>query len=324
MAAAIGRIMVLFNKETIQKVPLTENVLRIGRVPESNIHLSNGKVSRNHAEVRVEPQGPILTDLGSTYGTFIKGQRLLPNEPQLLVDGTAFEIGPYTLVYHATEQLTEGQDETESHPAPVPVVEPPPVITTPDVLLPPRGPEATQPVSRSLEDELDSLYLYNLPDIFQENDFLRRFLLLFEDIWEPLEQRQDHIAMYFDPRTCPEPFLLWLASWLDLTLPRYRAKEEAGGEERQIKPAAMIRYLLTQAMDLYNWRGTRYGLTRMIEVCTGITPEISEIPTRPFVFLIRITVPAGPVGEMLDRDLIEELIETHKPAHVGYILEVNI
>src|SRR5436190_12043587 len=103
MAAAIGRIMVLFNKETIQKIPLTMDVFRIGRVPESNIHLSNGQVSRNHAEIRVEPQGPILTDLGSTYGTFIKGQRLLPNEPQLLVDGAAFEIGPYTLVYHATE-----------------------------------------------------------------------------------------------------------------------------------------------------------------------------------------------------------------------------
>jgi hypothetical protein len=29
-------------------------------------------------------------------------------------------------------------------------------------------------------------------------------------------------------------------------------------------------------MDLYRWRSTRYGLTRMIEVCTGLTPEISD------------------------------------------------
>src|SRR5204862_3065515 len=128
-------------------------------------------------------------------------------------DGAAFEIGPYTLVYHATEPIIEEEDDTESRRNAVPLVEPPVVTATPDVLfLPPRGPEATQPVSRSLEDEPDSLYLYNLPDIFQENDFLRRFLLIFEDIWEPLEQRQDHTAMYLEPRTCPASFLPWLPS----------------------------------------------------------------------------------------------------------------
>ena len=310
MAASHGQLIIMLEGEIIQKLPLTMNVLRIGRVPESGLQLSHAMVSRNHAEMRMEAQGTILIDLGSTYGTIVKDQRLLPNEPHMLADGTVFQIGPYTLIYQATEPTTasldqdDGQLPKSEQPAELKVAAPPQV---PFRL--PHMPEATMPVPRSLEDDPDSIYLYNLPDIFQENNFLKRFLLIFEDIWEPLEQRQDHISMYFDPRTCPESFLPWLASWLGLVLPTHRLE--------------VHRHFLTQAMELYNWRGTRYGLIRMIEVCTGLTPEIVELPTRPFVFLVRITIPSDFPGEIPDKNLIEELIQTHKPAHVGYLLEVN-
>jgi len=287
------------------------DVLSIGRVPESGLQLSHAMVSRHHAEVRMEPQGPILTDLGSTHGTMVKGQRLLPNEPFLLVDGTLFSIGPYNLIYQTTESVVHPLDQADAQP-PKPELESSQQNTQELALVPIYMPDRSgEPASppRSLEDDPGSIYLYNLPDTFRENDFLRRFLLIFEDIWEPLEQRQDHISMYFDPRTCPESFLPWLASWLGLVLPTYRLE--------------VHRHLLTQAMDLYNWRGTRYGLIRMIEVCTGLTPEILEIPARPYVFLIRVTIPPGLSGEVPDRQLIEELIQLHKPAHIGYLLEVN-
>ena len=62
-----------------------------------------------------------------------------------------------------------------------------------------------------------SRYLPYLPIIFQDNDFLSRFLQIFEAIWEPLEQRQDHIGMYLS-RTCPASWLPWFASWFGLTL----------------------------------------------------------------------------------------------------------
>jgi phage tail-like protein len=167
-----------------------------------------------------------------------------------------------------------------------------------------------QPVPGPSADRSDSIYLRYLPDIFQENDFLRRFLNIFEDIWEPLEQRQDHIEMYFDPLTCPESFLPWLASWLDFPFNTYW-------------PVAQYRRLLAQAMELYRWRGTRYGLIRMIELFTGLTPVITENPSESFVFHIRITLPPGSSGETVDKGLIEELIQMHKPAHAGYLLEVN-
>src|SRR5262249_49456323 len=117
---------------------------------------------------------------------------------------------------------------------------------------------------------------------------------------------QDHIAMYFDPRTGPVNFLPWLASWLGLAFNDYW-------------PETRRRHLLTEAMDLYRWRGTRYGLQRMIEVCTGLSAEIGEAPGQPLVFHIRVAVPAG---SDIEPAMIEDLIRIHKPAHAGYVLEL--
>ena len=79
------------------------------------------------------------------------------------------------------------------------------------------------------------------------------------------------------------------------------------------------RRLLAEAIDLYRWRGTRYGLVRMIEVCTGITPEVTENTAQPYTFDVKITLPKD--GD-IDKNLIDELIQAHKPAHAGYRLEV--
>jgi phage tail-like protein len=286
-------------------IPLQHPVLRIGRNPECDLQLNSAMVSRAHAEIRQGLRGAILTDLGSSNGTFIGDQRLLPNQPHLLADGTSFRIGAYQLTYRISAANSQEADES--------------ALPISDLLtLPPEGvtmrvqaaaPKIASPVRRVVEDRRASLYTRFLPDIYQENDFLQRFLHIFEDIWEPLEQRQDHISLYFDPRTCPLSFLSWLASWLDIPLnPHW--------------PEARQRHLLTQAMELYSWRGTSYGLARLIEICTGLTTEIVEKPNEPFVFHIRISLSSATDGEAVDRAFIEELIQAHKPAHAGYILEV--
>ncbi|HLI71978.1 MAG TPA: phage tail protein I [Ktedonobacteraceae bacterium] len=313
MLTQTAQLIVQLQGAVIQTVPLNVPVLRIGRAPESGLMLDNHMISRNHAEIRSGPQGAVLTDLGSSNGTFIGDQRLLPNQPHLLTDGASFRIGPYLLIYRAAAEQEQGQEEDEGMlPIPEQATLPPEIAVeaaqTRNQISPLPRPEP--PAPRKPERGRSSLYTRYLPDIYQENDFLQRFLSIFEDIWEPLEQRQDHIEMYFDPRTCPVSFLPWLASWLDIPLnPHW--------------PEARKRRLLSQAMELYSWRGTLYGLARMIEICTGLTPEITEVLSEPFVFHVRITLSSSPPGEAVDRALIEELIQTHKPAHAGYILEVS-
>ena len=314
--------------QVFQTFPLTMPILRIGRTPESGLPLPDREVSRSHAELRMEPQGPILTDLGSSNGTFIGNQRLLPNQPHVLADGATFRIGPFLLTYQGSKLPSSPGEESESDTQGLPIgvqdlgrgqpLQPAPRVVGPVPIeisgagassAPTTRSQAPRPPSRRPLEEPNSIYSRYLPDIFQEDDFLRRFLHIFEDIWEPLEQRQDHIAMYFDPRTCPVSFLPWLASWLDIPLKTHW-------------PIARQRRLLAQAIELYSWRGTSYGLIRMIEVCTGLIPTITDVPGQPHVFRIQISLAVGAADETVDRALIENLIQTHKPAHVGYILEV--
>jgi pSer/pThr/pTyr-binding forkhead associated (FHA) protein len=75
---------------TGQRVVLGEFVLTIGRLPECTITLADTNVSRKHAEVRPEGAGFLLSDLGSTNGTFVNGARITQHE---LSDGDVITFG---------------------------------------------------------------------------------------------------------------------------------------------------------------------------------------------------------------------------------------
>jgi len=287
---------------------LTGAVVTIGRTPGNSLPLQHEAVSRLHAELRVTPEGLIVTDMGSKNGTLVGAARLAPNQPVRLAPGGVFRIGPYVLRYEVTragaahEAVSEVAEKRSAANADI---EPLPAGPPPRVYSPPAPPRERMPMP--LPNSGVSKYLDFLPMIFHENDFMSRFLLIFQSIWEPLEQRQDHLAMYFDPRTCPAPFLQWLGGWLGMTGVGPRWSE------------GRLRTLLTEAVELYRWRGTRYGLTRMIEVCTGITPVVAETASNPNVLHIRVAIP--PESE-IDRETLERLVIANKPAHTAYILDV--
>ncbi|PDW02679.1 FHA domain-containing protein [Candidatus Viridilinea mediisalina] len=289
-------LIVRFQGQLVQRASLHDERLTIGRTPDNDLSLPHPQVARQHAELRLEGTQIFLVDLGSSSGTLFADARLLPHQPQLLVAGAVFRIGPFELAYQQEEaEAPVGEpvelDQAELVAALLPRTLPKEHVNTPP--LPPVGPLSS--------------YLNHLPAIYHENDFLGRFLLIIEAMWEPLEQRQDHIAMYFNPRTCPPTMLQYLSTWLDLPL-------------NPFWPEPLKRLLLAEALDLMRWRGTRYGLVRLIELVTGLTPEITTEPQQPLVMRVRITVPDN---NGVDRDLIETLIKSYKPAHIGYILELR-
>lgn len=57
-------------------VPINAARFTLGRRPDSSLCLPFQTVSSNHAEFRAQPDRLILTDLGSTNGTYVNGQRL--------------------------------------------------------------------------------------------------------------------------------------------------------------------------------------------------------------------------------------------------------
>jgi serine phosphatase RsbU (regulator of sigma subunit) len=95
-------LLVLTENAPPRHVPLNILPLTIGRTAPSELTLDGTTVSRRHC--RLEQQGDqiLLTDLGSTNGTFVNGERA--TSPIVLQDGARITIGAHALGYHRRSQ----------------------------------------------------------------------------------------------------------------------------------------------------------------------------------------------------------------------------
>lgn len=73
----------------------------IGRSPSSDIILDEAKVSRRHAEIRQVNGHYVITDLGSSNGTIIKGKKI---DQHVLNAGDEINIGGSSLVFYFPDQ----------------------------------------------------------------------------------------------------------------------------------------------------------------------------------------------------------------------------
>ncbi len=294
---AKGQIIVQYQGQDVHVKPVEGN-LSIGRLPENDLALALPGVSRRHAEIQLTENGLVIVDLNSDKGTFIAGNRLLPEQPYPLPVGTAIQIGPFVLTYQLLEGGAGVAVEQTLGGVETPTIEIPVTPSTPI-----KVPRTREPMPLTMGA---SSYLQYLPAIFHEHDFIDRFLRIFETIWEPLEWRQNALEMYFDPRTSPTGMLEWLAGWMGLPVAMHY-------------PESRRRALLHEALDLYRWRGTHYGLARFIELSTGFPATIINEPGKPFVIRVKINPPAD---ETVPLEILEDVVKTHKPAVMGYIIEV--
>lgn len=79
-----------------QRYHLTGPTTVAGRGSEADIVVDDTGVSRQHVRFEVTEFGTILTDLGSTNGTFVEDQRI---KEVTLLDGNAITIGRTTMMY---------------------------------------------------------------------------------------------------------------------------------------------------------------------------------------------------------------------------------
>jgi phage tail-like protein len=173
----------------------------------------------------------------------------------------------------------------------------------------------------------ESSYLQYLPGLYRDDEFMGQFLLIFEAIMKPLENTVNNLALYFDPLVTPESLLQWLASWADLALDA-------------TWPVERRRELVKSAAELYRWRGTKRGLAEYLRIYTGSVPEISEyIPGMRLDHETKlgINTQLGSSGEghhftvslelngnnEVDIDIVRSIIESQKPAHTVYTLQIR-
>jgi phage tail-like protein len=184
-----------------------------------------------------------------------------------------------------------------------------------------------QPSQQNSAEAPESAYLRYLPTIFQQDPFLRRFLLIFESVLRPLERTVDNLPHYTEPELAPASFVPWLAHWVSVAL------DSAWPLERQ-------RALVANAVEIYRWRGTRYGLKLHLWTYTGVEPLIQEhqggfvlgrdnaigwttqlVQAQANTLLFIVTVPTTN-PRSLDPQVLRTIIEEDKPAHTTYRLRV--
>jgi phage tail-like protein len=304
------------------RYPLEETTT-LGRQPGNDIELTDQRVSRRHARIDCGSDGCTLTDLDSSNGTYIGPEKLPPQTPSPLKPGAEVSIGPFSLRLIARpireeepvaaeapqamppeEPVGEAEPSAEEPATSGEAAEPPP--TAPSSPAAPTPPEEGAPdIPPGLSVRSRRLLSY-LPGIYH-TDFMARFLGLFEAISTPIEWEITHFDMFLSPGTAPEDFLPWLANWFDLTF------DDSWTE-------AQRRTLLSKAHRIYARRGTRWALSRVLEIYTGHEPEVIDTgkDLEPFTFRVIL-----PDADRARQSLIERLINAHKPAHTTYTLEFS-
>jgi len=75
-----------------------QDLITIGRHSQNDVQIPDMQVSAEHARVIIEDDEPYLIDLGAAIGTFLDGEKVLPNKKVPLPDGAELAIGEYLVV----------------------------------------------------------------------------------------------------------------------------------------------------------------------------------------------------------------------------------
>ena len=92
----------------IRRVTVRHDIL-IGRGPDCNLRISAAEVSRRHCFLRIDSGRVAITDLESTNGTWLDGQKTIPGKPSSLHDGMKLDVGPVRFVAHIPDEVTRGE-----------------------------------------------------------------------------------------------------------------------------------------------------------------------------------------------------------------------
>ncbi|MEM7330542.1 MAG: phage tail protein [Chloroflexota bacterium] len=315
-----------------ETISLVAGSVLIGRSEDCDIQLEDGQVQRKHAQIDVSVTDCTITDLSRRRSrTVVNGELVEAKTAVSISPNDSIQLGPFTLGLQAV--ATNGVKKngagkngspTNGSTSSLQIIahQPsgnngktngrhgnggqPPSNLMPDFLrsAPPPPPDYSL-VSPPGLGRHSVQYLQYLPGIFH-TDFASRFLAIFEAILMPVSWNVENFELFLAADTAPAPFIDWLAGWFGIEFDHMWSEEQR-------------RTVLREMHTLLDRRGTKWGLTRLLEIYTGRPPEIVEVDQEPHTFTVRF-----PFRERdLNRPLIEKLIEAYKPAHTNYLLEFD-
>lgn len=159
-----------------------------------------------------------------------------------------------------------------------------------------------------------------LPGLYHDDDLAQRFTSGLDAVLAPVFTVLDSLQAYVDPRLAPEDFVAWLTGWV-------------GVEPDATWPLERRRALVVEAVELYQWRGTVPGLRRLVEIYSGVEPEIVDsggtaVSVVPGGALPGSSEPGLTVtvrvddAATFDVGRLDAIVGAAKPAHVPHQIEV--
>jgi phage tail-like protein len=161
----------------------------------------------------------------------------------------------------------------------------------------------------------DDWLIHQLPVGMVEDEFLVRFLSIFQDVADTVFHQLDNLPHMFDATVAPLPMVRALGRWvgLDWIDPSL--------------PDALQRRVVRQYFSLLRWRGTRRGMRQLLELISeapaiveetgGIFPE-GETPADIGHVVLRVATS----GWATETDLLR-IVRAELPASVTFELFVG-
>jgi phage tail-like protein len=156
--------------------------------------------------------------------------------------------------------------------------------------------------------------LHQLPPVLAQDRVLGGLVLALEQIADSVRERIDGVEHQLDVDLASPEMLAYVAAWLGVTL----EPSETGERQRAIVRAAG---------ETVRWRGTRYGVERMLEAATG-----SRVVVRDGGGVHRAAERLGPADPVvvvqldstggLTEQQVRTLLESELP--VGALLELEV
>jgi serine phosphatase RsbU (regulator of sigma subunit) len=98
----IGHYLTFTQDGALRRVRIGLSGLTVGRVPPCDIVLPDPLISRRHCQIALDGDWALVTDLGSTNGTFLAGQRI--EQPTRLRNGSQIVLGSQELRYERRDE----------------------------------------------------------------------------------------------------------------------------------------------------------------------------------------------------------------------------
>lgn len=95
-ATGVNDLVIRWMGGNSEQHSLDKPMMTVGRAPDNDIVINHPAVSGHHLRLGVSASGVTVTDLNSTNGTQLNGQRIAPDAPQSIQAGDTMRIGDLT------------------------------------------------------------------------------------------------------------------------------------------------------------------------------------------------------------------------------------